>query len=535
MKLARKIGDQIEIRFTSNNKAEFQSELDRIKLLPNRQWNKKTKRWYVPNHPVLAQILIGWGYRIPLPNHQKPININLPDKLYPFQKEGIKQLEAWNGRGVLADEPGLGKTWQSLEWVNLRSDSLPAVIVTPATLKYNWLNHINNLCKYNVFIASGKSKKELIDKNQNPVGVNWLEDLLIINYDIIQDWLDIIRDFNPKTVIFDEAHYIKNPKALRTKAAIKIARKCKHVIPITGTPIENRPMEFFVLLNLVLPELFSNRMQFGLNFCAGKQGPWGWDFTGSSNEILLNKIVVNSCMIRRKKVDVLPDLPEKTRSIINLEPDPEAYKEYRKAEENIIGWIHKNFGMRKAIRAARAEAFTKINYLKQLAFKCKEKAVLNWIDDFLESGEKLGVFCVNHEAIDTILKRYKKIAVKIDGRTPKNDRVNIAKSFQYDDKIRLFIGSFKAAGVGIDLFPPSNFAAIQYEWDPGKMSQASDRFHRIGQKSNVNEWWLVANKTIEQNLIKLLDKKQKIIDNVIDGHLTDKVDILDELIKEMKG
>ena len=357
-------------------------------------------------------------------------------------------------------------------------------------------------------------------------------DLTIINYDILDSWMPILKGIKFKTLIIDECHYIKNSKAQRTKAVRKLAKKIPHVIALSGTPITNRPIEFFNTLNIIKPEKFPAFWGYAMEYCAPKHNGWGWDFTGASNTKKLHEELVSSIMVRRRKDQVLQDLPEKVRTVIPMELDNR--KEYYKAQNDFLSWLREEEGVEAAIKASRAQVLVQIERLKQLAAQGKIKGAVGWIKDFLDSDQKLVVFCVHKNIVDLLMKEFKGMVVKIDGSVPTDKRLQIVEQFQTDDKIRLFVGNIRAAGVGITLTAASNTCFLELGWTPGEHDQAEDRVHRIGQEaSSVNAWYLRADGTVENDIAHLIDKKREVIANVLDGHDVDEKKILTELLYKM--
>jgi len=269
-------------------------------------------------------------------------------------------------------------------------------------------------------------------------------------------------------------------------------------------------------------------MEFGRKYCAGKHNGYGWDFNGASNTAELNKKLTDSIMIRRKKQDVLMDLPDKIYASIPMELDNE--KEYRYAESNFIQFVREYKGADAAQKASAAQALTEIEGLKQLAIKGKLQQTLSWIENFLEVDGKLVVFAIHKATIDALMERFNPIAVKIDGSVTHADRQDAVDRFQNDPKIRLFVGNIKAAGVGITLTAASNVAVIELPWSPGDLSQAEDRCHRIGQKDSVTIHYLLAAGTIEEKIAALIDHKRHVLDQVLDGKETDESSLLSELL-----
>lgn len=235
-------------------------------------------------------------------------------------------------------------------------------------------------------------------------------------------------------------------------------------------------------------------------------------------------------MIRRLKKDVLTDLPEKVHSVNPLSINNAS--EYAKAEKDFIEYLKEYKGNEAALRAKNAECITQINTLKQVAVKGKLSQVIKWIQDFLETDQKLVVFAVHHFVIDKLMETFPKISVKFDGRDNMKEKDEAQNKFQTDPSIRLFIGSIRAGGVAIDLFAASNVAFVELPWTPGEVDQASDRCHRIGQTEQVTVHYLLATDTVEDKIVQLLDSKRKVISNVIDGQPAEMESLLSELINQ---
>jgi SWI/SNF-related matrix-associated actin-dependent regulator 1 of chromatin subfamily A len=219
-------------------------------------------------------------------------------------------------------------------------------------------------------------------------------------------------------------------------------------------------------------------------------------------------------MIRRRKVDVLKDLPAKTVSVITLPIDR---KEYQLAVDDFLTWLASK-GSDKARRAAKAEGLVKLGALKRLAGELKLQMVCKWVDDFLSMNDgKLVLFAIHKKIIRALQTRYKSLCVVVDGSVSNRDRQIAVDSFQRNTKCRLFIGNIKAAGVGLTLTAASTVAFAEIEWSPGMHVQAEDRVHRIGQVNASMIYYFVAEQTIETHLLKILQRKQKVINQVVDG------------------
>ena len=467
------------------------------------EFDKNVKQWYLP--------------LLPKREIRSIKKIKIKGKLFKFQKVGVKHIEANNGNALLADDMGIGKTLQTLAWLQLRKKLRPVLIVCPATLKLNWENEIYKWTnEKSVQILSGKT----------PYSIN--AKIVIINYDILFAWLSVLRAYGFKVMVMDEIHMTKSSTTKRTKAVKMLAKSIPHKIGLTGTPIENRPIEMFEMLSIIKPELFINKFAYAKKFCAAYKDRFGWQMNGSSNEAELNYILSKTIMIRRKKSEVLKDLPEKIHSIAVLEIDNET--EYKKAEKDIVKYLKETKGEEKAESARGAKTLVSIEVLKQLAVRGKIKQVIEWIATFLASGEKLVVFATHKETIQAILTVFTG-AVKIDGSTSIINRQKAVDSFQNDPKVNLIVGNIKAMGVGITLTAASNVAFVELGWTSTTHQQAEDRCLRIGQKFTVNVYYLLAKNTIEVKIMELLKQKANIIEKIVDGKPTYDTSVFNSLLK----
>lgn len=517
-------------------------DLDRVRTLPNHQYHSDGKFWSCPLSIDAVELLLKWKFTVDpqlLSFLQKSkVHVSevdritvpgLKGKLYPFQEKGVGFLEAKRGRALIADEMGLGKTIQTLAWLQLHPELRPVVIVVPASLKLNWAREIDNWMssKYNVQILNG-TKPTQIDTNHDH---NFFYNhIFIINYDILFAWTEEIKRIKPQVLVLDEVHYTKNNQAKRTKAVKKLGKFIPHIIGLSGTPIVNRPIEIYNAVNIIDRTVFPSQWDYTEKYCARKYNGFGYDVSGASNTEELNYKLTNSIMLRRLKKDVLPDLPDKVRSYVPIELDNT--EDYQFAEKNFVAFVRQSRGAVAAERASNAAALAEIEGLKQLAVKGKLKQCINWIRDFLESDEKLVVFCTHKFVVNALMEAFPKIAVKVDGSVTGKNRQLAVDSFQGLSTVRLFVGNIKAAGVGITLTAASNVAFIEIGWSSGEHFQAEDRCHRIGQQNSVNIYYLLASDTIEEKIMRLVNKKAKILDQVLDGKAISSPGIFQDLLNE---
>lgn len=448
---------------------------------------------------------------------------NLKMKLFPFQKLGVSFIEARNGRALIGDEMGLGKTAQALAWLQLHPKRRPAIIVVPASLKLNWEREaLMWMPNPNVQILNGQ-------KDDLPI----TGDIIIINYDILPYWKNKLRNTQPQVLIVDEFHLIKNNRANRTKAIKILARHIPHVIGLSGTPIINRPREVDNIVRMIDNTILPPFWNCAHKFYGARHNGFGWDFNGATNIKEFHELLTSTVMLRRKKEDVLPELPPKIRTILPIELDNQ--KEYNRAETHFLKWLQENKGTEVAKRAQHIEALARIEALKQLTIKGKMKQAIKWIGNFLDTNGKLITFCTHIATVDKLMNTFNKIAVRVDGKVTGMKRDKAIQVFQSDNKMRLFVGNIKAAGIGINLTAAASVAFLELGWSPGEHDQAEGRPDRIGQKAQcINIYYLIAAGTIEERIAKLIDKKRKVTNQVLDGAETEDSSLLTELLYELQ-
>jgi SNF2 family DNA or RNA helicase len=444
-------------------------------------------------------------------------------KPFPFQLEDLKRIEEeFNGRALAAWDMGLGKTVLTLWYLKRNPQALPAVVVCPASIKYQWQAEAKRIIKMESHVIEGR-KPYVLPKVP----------LYIINYDILKDWVGILKKQKPKMVVLDEIQMTAN-QTQRTKACQSLCRCVSFVLGLSGTPMLNRPMELYNGLRMIKPTLFNSRYVFGHRYCGPRLTPWGWKFEGISHKKELHQKLKKHLMVRRRKEDVLDDIPPKVRRVITLPLKDEA--EYKKAEDDFLGWLE-GIDPQKAKRAEKAEMMVRTGYLLRLTARLKIQAAVDWIDQFLEdSREKLVVFCVHRKAIRIIQKRSAYRSAVIHGGITGAKRQDAVRQFQ-GKGTRLLIGNVQAAGVGLDgLQVASNAAFFEMPWQPGAALQAEARVHRIGSKNKVWCWYMVARNTIETKLCKTLQIKQENLEAVMDGEkASGDFNVFNQLMKQMRG
>jgi len=415
-------------------------------------------------------------------------------------------------------------TYQSIV-AALECDAQRVLIVCPSSLKINWMREIENFTD-DVAIVSGR---EWVDAR-----------FVIVNYDVLKNFHTIIDpkkeyeeweiisnivDFKPDLMILDEAHYIKNHKSIRGKILKDIGKNYppERVWLLTGTPIANRPMDYYNLLSLINSPVSNNWVHFAKRYCDGRRfkkgGRYIWVTDGASN---LDELAVKTrrTILRRKKEDVL-DLPDKLITPIYLELENtdgyeavwDEYLEKRKKEGR------KGNPQKELVEMTLLRTFIAMETVPHSIAKAEEA---------IEAGRKVIIFCNFSDEIDSFLRHFGSKAVCVRGGMSDSKKQASVDRFQEDDSCKVFVGQIKAAGVGLTLTAAEVVIMNSLDWVPGNHEQAEDRAYRIGQNKMVNIYYMLMDKTIDNLVWKILNHKKKII-----GTIMGENEIIEEFLKEI--
>ncbi|ENY99348.1 hypothetical protein HMPREF1092_03256 [Clostridium thermobutyricum] len=421
-----------------------------------------------------------------------PVNISkLKKKPYPHQLEIIEPMLKLK-RFILGDEMGLGKTFESI----LFGASIPLLklIVCPATLILNWKKEIEEtLDKQNIVIVNSKFKKSTIkDLNKDELSNTWI----VINYEKLHKYKNILKELNVGVLLCDEAHYIKSIDnkgyctSKRGKATLDLSMNIPYKVAITGTPIGNSSKDCWNLLILIeSKEVLIGFDKFKEYFKEKS--------IKSLNEMLSSK------MIRRLKKDIL-NLPDIQRRFIPNEIDTRDYnlklKEYLDNENKSL-----------------TQFIAYLNAIRLIIAKEKTTSTIKLAEMYLKEHEKIVIFTNYKEPAQKFKRHFGENAVLIDGSVPVQLRKSIIDEFQEGDK-KVFIGNLKAAGTGITLTKSDIVIFNDFDYIPSSHLQAEQRIHRIGQKNNCFIVYNYAsNAEIDGFMIEKLTSKFKMINQIVDG------------------
>lgn len=421
------------------------------------------------------------------------LKVDIP--LFPYQKKGA-EFAIQKMKALIADEPGLGKSVQALA-VAAHLELKKVLIVCPASLKSNWQNEVFKWLK---------EPATIIEKDPD-----FSKKFSIINYERLQKHFDSIMSVKWDLLICDEAHYIKNFKAIRTQLVKKLALNTERVICLTGTPLMNRPVELAPVIESLgyMKVLFGSRWAFLNRYCGASYGGFGWDFRGSSNEEELARYLKNF-MIRRLKKEVLPELPEKLVEYMYI--DMADIAKYRALEADVMERLKEVTA--KGIQGY-AESLAILQELRMEVAEQKHHLLPEMLQEYLENKQKVIVFTVHRKVTESLNQQYHSNSVMMHGQT--KDRQLVVDKFRTDPKCNFMFATMKTAGVGFNINECDNVIFLELAWTPTDHKQAEDRVHRIGKENKVHIKYLILKGSIDEYMLEKLLHKSELISKTVGG------------------
>ena len=537
-------GESIVIRFRYDS-----VKVAEVKQVAGSRWDGKNKVWKCPKSSLVQAIEFAKNFRLHVPEELESMklkiaesqaqkiaasratdaDIEIPDlngELLPYQKAGVEYIIK-NRKVFLADEMGLGKTVQALASVQ-HEEAFPCLIICPPNLALNWATEIEK------FFPT-RTWKRVVNRSDFPEED---ADFTIVGYSNI--------DFHPENLkgytsyVFDESHYLKNPKSKRTKRSqslVKTASGNGLVLCLTGTPITNRPAEYGPQLEIIgrLKE-FGGLWAFYKRYCGAFRDRFNqWHIDGASNLDELNERLRGSCYIRRPKDEVLEDLPPIRHSEWLIDPDPKHLAEYGKAEKDIakfvaeraaelakeLGKDPKSAAVRAKFKAEAHEHLIKLSVLKKIAAKSKLKAVDEWVESRINEGRKVVLAAHHREVVNLLADQYGGLKIQ-GGMTP--DEVQSAKETFMEKSVEdapVIVLSIQAAKTGHTLTASQDMLFVEHPWTPADVDQVSARIHRIGTTGSVQITHALASGTIDEQVFQLINNKRAVVDAATDGSIED--------------
>ncbi len=458
-------------------------------------------------------------------------------KLYNHQETGVKFLLGRKGC-ILADDMGLGKSIQSIV-AALESGAERILVVCPSSVKINWKREINTFCD-DVAIVDGtkwrKAKFTIINfdilKNFHTIGEGKKEEdgtILECHRHMVNTKFDM--------VIIDEAHNLKNNKSIRGEimADLIVNYNIEWAWLLTGTPISNRPMDFYNLLKIIKAPIADNWKYFTTRYCAGKQifrtlkngkKKKIWLTDGASNlDELASK--TKNLLLRRLKQDVL-DMPDKIVVPVYHELDSKGWKQYEQLWDD---YLLKRKAEKK--KGSIQRDLVELILLRKFIAMEAIPYTIEMVENAIELGKKVIVFTNFTDELTQLSEHFGKRGVSHYGMMSGKDKQASVDDFQNKDSVKVFIGNIKSAGVGITLTEANFVVFNSYEWVPGFNEQAEDRAFRIGQKYDVLVNYQLFVDTISIRMWDTLKSKKEIIATIMGDKTLTEEEIIEMMTEKM--
>lgn len=539
MRFYRKVNGWWKIQFSYD--AALVKE---VKKFAGANYNPENKEWNIPFALVTSAPLTKWlkdngfiegVYTFPSKrflNRTEPspivnasdiktacIEIGLHVIPRPYQCEGIAYMINY-GNCINGDDCGLGKTGQQIATIEILN-CFPALIITPASVKYNWKKEWGKWNPDRSVAVVDRAKKK-VDWN-----TIWNSDVVIINFDLLNQRGTDKPALKFKELLckhwgccaIDEIHFLKNEKALRTKLVLKITARIRYVWGLTGTLTQNKPADLIQPFKIIrkFDNTFGSVTEFKFRYCDAKKTPFGVDWGGFSNLDELHKMLQSAGYIRRNKRDVLKELPPLITQVVDVPITN--IKEYRRAESDLISYLSK-IDINKANNAVNAPHLVMIQTLKRLSIEGKIKFIKKYIEEWLEANENdsLLVFGVHREPLQELSDYFK--SPVIQGGVDSKTRQKLVDEFSRG-KHRVLFANIQSAGTGMDGLQSncSTLIYIEYPDRSTDLEQTTARLERMGQRSSINVIYLASPDTIDVEMREIIESKD-MITGIINRGLT---------------
>ena len=452
------------------------------------------------------------------------IPVQLENTLREYQKKGflwLKTLKHNGFGGILADDMGLGKTLQVITFLLSEYHENPScgktIIVTPASLVFNWYEEFQKFApELSVVMAAGNvaQRKELITHLSE-------SDILITSYDLLKRDIDLYEQIVFETEIIDEAQYIKNHNTQAARAVKDIEASFK--IALTGTPVENRLSELWSIFDYLMPGFLYGYKKFRDEL----EGP----IVTNQDEDAAKRLrkMIHPFVLRRLKKDVLKDLPDKLEENVYAKMDVEQQKVYDAHVQRLKILLDKQTD--EEFKNSKLVVLSELTKLRQLCCdpslilenykggSAKKDMCITFIQNAVDNGHKVLLFSQFTTMLSELAEALQKAGISyymLTGATSKEKRRQLVNAFNQDDT-SVFCISLKAGGTGLNLTAAD--IVIHYDpwWNLAVQNQATDRAHRIGQEHIVNVYKLIVKGSIEENIIKMQEKKKELADQILSG------------------
>jgi hypothetical protein len=455
-----------------------------------------------------------------MPSTNLPASVQA--EMRPYQKEGFDflcHLTRLKLGGILADDMGLGKTLQTLAWLawlheQHSKDPKPALVICPASVLHNWRREANRFTPHLkvLVLESGAARHNL--RRQIPQ-----HDLIVTNYALLRRDLEALQKFSFRAVILDEAQFIKNPSAQVTQSVKQL--RAHHMLALTGTPLENRLLDLWSIVDFIQPGYLGNQEHFTQTY-----EPRGED-AENAQRIARRRLSakLRPLLLRRLKRRVAKDLPERIEQRRDCQLGDEQRKLYlaelRRSRDQVFQTVAE-----KGLNQSKIHVLAALTRLRQIcchpqlvgndAASGKTETLFELLDPLIAEGQKVLVFSQFVQVLKLLEQECHQRQIKthlLTGQT--KERQQVVNAFQNDPSAAVFLLSLRAAGTGLNLTTASYVVLYDPWWNPAVEAQAIDRSHRIGQVNTVNAYRLIAPGTVEEKIWELQQSKAQTIADVL--------------------
>ncbi|GEA89797.1 DEAD/DEAH box helicase [Cellulomonas cellasea] len=481
-----------------------------------------------------AEAAAGAPACMPLPE-PRPVRVPLGRELMPHQAQVVAATARGHRTFLLADEPGLGKTAQALLAAQA-ADAFPLLVVVPNVVKTNWAHEVGMWMPHRrATVVHGDGEQ-----------VDGFADVVIVNYELLDRHVGWLGDLGFRGMVVDEAHFIKNKTSQRSRHVLALSERIRErvarplLMALTGTPLINDIEDFRAIWQLLgwiddkqpLGALMTSLEETGLT-------PADPGFYAEARTS-----VIEMGIVRRRKADVVADIPARRVADLPVELDGPVGRSIRAAEAALARRLVERYRSVMEARAAEGvpdgidlELARRIaaTELKDSSSKAGGENVFTMVrrigqakaglaaDYAAQLARNVGkvVFFAKHvdvmdQAEQTFADRGIRYASIRGDQTPRVRAKNI-KAFVEDPDVQIVVCSLTAAGVGLNLQVASNLVLAELSWTDAEQTQAIDRIHRIGQTEPVTAWRIIAAQTIDAKIAELIDSKSGLAARALDG------------------
>lgn len=470
----------------------------------------------------------------------EPVPAGFDKILREYQVKGYQwlfMLDHMGFGGILADDMGLGKTVQMIALFQRiyqdSSEERPSLIICPSSLIYNWQHEIIRFAPQlttAVIAGSGRERKNLLKENLQA-------QLWITSYDLLRRDIDLYSGYEFRVQVLDEAQYIKNQGTQNARAVKKIHAVRRFAL--TGTPVENRLGELWSIFDYLMPGFLYSYNRFHTVF----EVPLIKD----QDERVVSRLhdMISPFILRRLKKEVLTELPDKCDTILYPALEGEQKKLYTACALQLKRELEQETD--DSFRRKRTAILSSLTRLRELccapslvyenftASNAKLEALMELVHTCLDGGHRILIFSQFARMLDLIEKRLEQediLCFTLTGQTGKQERQQLVERFG-EGEVPVFLISLKAGGTGLNLTQADTVIHYDPWWNVAAQNQATDRAHRIGQTKEVNVYRLIASNTIEENILKLQEAKQNLVDQVLSGSQISLAELTREELMEL--